>query len=154
MDIELVDVVGAGPAGLAAEITFARAGRRVIVHEAQKEVGHRFRRDLQGIYNWTTSGDVLVELEGMGITTAFEKVPCFKGIAFDDRKRSYPVNSRLPIFYMAIAAVCTRRASWLRHQSTPLVITHGLDSNACGFGNIPDGHAGFLHTMTSQIGRS
>lgn len=44
-----------------------------------------------------------------------------------------------------IAAVCARPASGLRHKSTPLVITHGLDSNARGFGDISDGHAGFLH---------
>lgn len=100
MTMETKNVIGAGPAGLAAAITFARAGCRVIVHEAQKEVGHRFRRDLQGIDNWTTREDVLLDLEGMGITTAFDKIPCFNGIAFDDRKRAYPVSSRLPIFYM------------------------------------------------------
>ena len=97
---ETIDVVGAGPAGLAASITLARAGHRVIVHEAQKEVGHRFRGDLQGIENWTTHEDVLAELEAMGITTAFEKLPCRRGTAFDDLDRAYPVNSRLPLFYM------------------------------------------------------
>lgn len=94
------EIIGAGPAGLAAAITLAQAGRRVIVHEAHKEVGHRFHRDLQGIDNWTTHGDVLAELEGMGITTAFEKISCCQGTAFDDRGQAYPVSSPLPIFYM------------------------------------------------------
>lgn len=46
-----INIVGAGPAGLAAAITLARAGRAVIVHEAQAEVGYRFQRDLQGLEN-------------------------------------------------------------------------------------------------------
>ncbi len=98
--METIDVVGAGPSGLAAAITLARAGRRVIVHEAQQEVGHRFRGDLQGVENWTTQDDVLAELEGLGITTAFEKIPCCSGTAFDNRDRAYLVNSRLPLFYL------------------------------------------------------
>ncbi len=42
-----VEIAGAGPAGLAVAITLAHAGRKVIVHEAYKEVGHRFDGDFQ-----------------------------------------------------------------------------------------------------------
>ncbi|MCF6282070.1 MAG: FAD-binding protein [Candidatus Polarisedimenticolaceae bacterium] len=37
-----VEIAGAGPAGLAAAITLAHAGRQAVVHETHKEVGHRF----------------------------------------------------------------------------------------------------------------
>jgi len=49
-----IEIAGAGPAGLTAAITLAQAGRKVVVHEAYKEVGHRFSRDFQGLENWTT----------------------------------------------------------------------------------------------------
>ncbi|HCA12595.1 MAG TPA: aminoacetone oxidase family FAD-binding enzyme, partial [Marinobacter adhaerens] len=61
-----VEIAGAGPAGLAAAITLARAGRSVIVHEARAEVGHRFKRDLQGLENWSTQQDALAVLQELG----------------------------------------------------------------------------------------
>jgi 2-polyprenyl-6-methoxyphenol hydroxylase-like FAD-dependent oxidoreductase len=78
-----VEIAGAGPAGLAAAITLAHAGRKVIVHETQKEVGHRFGGDYQGIENWTTQEDALTVLEKLGITTEFSAMPCRNGTVFD-----------------------------------------------------------------------
>ncbi|MBI2313933.1 MAG: NAD(P)/FAD-dependent oxidoreductase [Betaproteobacteria bacterium] len=97
---EIVEVAGAGPAGLAAAITLARAGRRVIVHEAQRELGYRFQGDLQGLENWTTDQDVLDWLHSEGITTEFRKFPCREGTAFDAWGHAYPMASRDPIFYV------------------------------------------------------
>jgi len=97
---DTIEIAGAGPAGLAAAITLARAGRGVIVHEAQSEVGHRFKRDLQGLDNWTTRQDVLSVLHDQGITTDFRMRPCREGAAFDAWGRKYVTRSDEPFFYM------------------------------------------------------
>jgi flavin-dependent dehydrogenase len=96
---EAVSIAGAGPAWLAAAITLARAGRRVVVHEAHAEVGHRFRGDLQGLENWTSEEDVLDELRRLGITNGFDSLPCRSGVAFDAQGRRYRIRSGAPLFY-------------------------------------------------------
>ena len=95
-----VEIAGAGPAGLAAAITLAQAGRSVIVHEAHAHVGYRFRRDLQGLENWTTSQDVLAYLNELGLSTRFKSVPCYHGTAFDAWGQPYRIRSVMPFFYM------------------------------------------------------
>jgi predicted flavoprotein YhiN len=49
---KIIDVVGAGPAGLVAAINLAKAGFAVTLHESASSVGHRFHGDFQGIENW------------------------------------------------------------------------------------------------------
>ena len=97
---ETLEVVGAGPAGLAAAIALARAGCRVRVHEAQLEVGHRFGADLQGLENWTASGDVLESLRKSGIEARFEACPCRRGVAFDAWDRAYELAGKAPLVYV------------------------------------------------------
>lgn len=95
-----IEIAGAGPAGLAAAITLARAGRSVIVHEAHHQVGFRFRRDLQGLENWTTTQDVLAHLHELGLSTDFRYLPCAHGTAYDAWDQSYRIYCDRPIFYM------------------------------------------------------
>ncbi|OGA70460.1 MAG: hypothetical protein A3G81_13805 [Betaproteobacteria bacterium RIFCSPLOWO2_12_FULL_65_14] len=95
-----IRIAGAGPAGLAAAITLARAGREVVVHEARPEVGYRFGRDLQGLENWTVGQDVIAELEALGLSTAFAKLACTRGTVYDSQGRAHLVKSKAPILYL------------------------------------------------------
>lgn len=94
-----IEIVGAGPAGLAAAITLARAGRPVVVHEAATTVGSRFQGDHQGLENWTVERDVLDDLRERGITCDFARMPCRHGVAFDAWGNRYEIHSESPLFY-------------------------------------------------------
>jgi len=95
-----VHIAGAGPAGLAAAITLARAGRKVIVHEMRSEVGSRFQGDFQGLENWTTDDDALSILKTMGIECNYTAKPCHNGIAYDAWDTQYNIQSEQPLFYL------------------------------------------------------
>lgn len=100
MSDSAIEIAGAGPAGLAAAITLAHAGRPVIVHEARAEVGYRFKRDLQGLENWTTQQDALAVLRELGMATDFKMLPCYQGTVFDAWGKAYGIHSHAPLFYM------------------------------------------------------
>ncbi len=95
-----VEIAGAGPAGLAAAITLAHAGRKVIVHETHKEVGHRFGGDFQGLENWTSKENVLSVFKTLGLTTDFNANPCRNGTVFNASGNRYEIKSAEPLFYL------------------------------------------------------
>ncbi len=95
-------IAGAGPAGLAAAITLARAGCAVEIHEAHDRVGFRFGHDLQGLENWSTRGDVLDALRAQGLSTDFEMMPGHDGFVFDAWGKRYRLHSEQPFFYLLV----------------------------------------------------
>ena len=97
---DLIQIGGAGPAGLAAAVTLARAGRRVLVHELQREVGHRFGGDFQGLENWSAQGDTLEILREAGISTAFTAKPCSRAEVFDAWGKRYQIEGNKTFFYL------------------------------------------------------
>lgn len=100
MRTELIQIGGAGPAGLAAAITLAKAGCRVLVHELHREVGHRFNGDFQGLENWSSGHDVLDWLRDMGITSEFNTLPLSRGYVFDAWDDRYEVVGTNTLFYL------------------------------------------------------
>ncbi len=95
-----VNIVGAGPAGLACAIVLARGGRKVVVHDRRSEPGGRFHGDFQGLENWTSKAGILDDLAAAGIKPDFPHLPVREGTAFDARGRSYPISSRTPLYYL------------------------------------------------------
>lgn len=119
-----VEILGAGPAGLSAALTVARAGRPVTLYERQPDVGRRFHGDLQGLENWTTTGDVLEELGAMGIEPTFDYAAIRDGAFFDGDGRERRVRSQRPAFYLVRRGVGSGTLDQsLKHQAVAAGVT-------------------------------
>jgi len=99
-----IEIVGAGPSGLVAAISLARAGCNITVYEEKSEVGHRFHGDFQGLENWSSEEDVTTILERLGI---YNKLylnyicqPYNKLIVFDSNLKETVFHSERPFFYL------------------------------------------------------
>lgn len=95
-----IQIVGAGPAGLAAAIAVARNGGDARVTERHRAVGTRFHDDFQGLENWSTESDVLDELRNMGIEPTFEHTPFYQCTFFDPKGREHRCRSERPLWYL------------------------------------------------------
>lgn len=92
-------IAGGGPAGLVAAIQLARSGCRVEVFERRRDCGARFRGDLQGIENWSSSVDALEELQNLGITLDFSCTP-FYTLTHTNGRRAVVHRFHRPAFYL------------------------------------------------------
>lgn len=98
--VRVNEVVGAGPAGLAAAITFAKAERPVRVLERHRFVGQRFHGDMQGLENWSMPEDALDRIRGMGIDADFDYRPFDAVTFYDSQLRAAVVRTPRPLFYL------------------------------------------------------
>lgn len=96
----VIEISGAGPAGLAAALFIHNAGGQARVYERRNDVGVRFHGDFQGLENWTSNTDVLQELRSLGIQTNFDYQPFHQVICFDPGGESHVFKSQLPLFYL------------------------------------------------------
>ena len=95
-----IEIAGAGPSGLAAALTVARAGRRAVVYERHADVAARFHGDFQGIENYSTKVDALEELASAGVNPTFRVTPFSQAVLYDDRGREWRYRASRPLFYM------------------------------------------------------
>ena len=93
-------VLGAGPAGLAAAITLARAGRNVVVYEQAQDCGRRFGGDLQGLENWSSDTDILDELKAIGIDVEFDCTPFTSVYSVSSTLQVTRHIAAAPLFYL------------------------------------------------------
>ncbi|HKS22327.1 MAG TPA: NAD(P)/FAD-dependent oxidoreductase [Thermoanaerobaculia bacterium] len=94
-----IRIAGAGPSGLAAAITLARAGRAVEVHEAKRDVGMRFIGDLQVIEGASESEAVPAFLDRIGIERNFYFRPATWATFYDHRGVARTIRSGEPYGY-------------------------------------------------------
>ena len=98
-DTRPILIAGAGPSGLAAAISLARAGRAVEVHEAKKDVGTRFIGDIQIIEGSSESEPVPDFLDRIGIERNFYFRPATWATFYDHRNNARTIKSRDPYGY-------------------------------------------------------
>jgi flavin-dependent dehydrogenase len=96
----VIEISGAGPAGLAAALAVVHSGGHARVYEQRTDVGLRFHGDFQGLENWTTEGDVLDELDALGISPDFEHAAFNEVICFGPKGIEREMRSQQPIFYL------------------------------------------------------
>ena len=95
-----VNIIGAGPAGLAAAIVLRKHGFPVTVYEQSPDVGHRLNGDFQGLDNWSSQIDITEMLKDIGIEINFLCVPYYKGTVYAPGMNPAEMRSDKPIFYL------------------------------------------------------
>lgn len=174
-----VDIIGSGPAGLAAALYLARAGYQPVVFEQFHEVGAQFQGDFQALENGTADDELSSRLAGLGIQPNFRCVPFTEAIIIGPRGREYTYSRDTPLFYLvergrhadsldqglkqqALAAGAEIRSGLrVEHsEARNVIVTRGAQApSAIARGLVfetthPDGFFGFVGDATGPSGYS
>jgi len=94
-----IKILGAGPSGLSAAINLAKNGYSVEVYEKNKDVGLRFKGDLQGLENWSEKGEVKDFLKNINIDINFDFDP-FSELTVSNGKKKWQFSCQKPAFFL------------------------------------------------------
>ncbi|WP_220682145.1 NAD(P)/FAD-dependent oxidoreductase [Methanofollis formosanus] len=119
--MDMIRILGAGPAGLSSAIALAKAGFDVEVYERRRDVGMRFRGDLQGLENWSDATDVIERLGEIGIRPTFEHRP-YPRLSVSDGREVLSFACQKPAFYL------------VRRGNEPGSLDHALKEQALDAG--------------------
>jgi 2-polyprenyl-6-methoxyphenol hydroxylase-like FAD-dependent oxidoreductase len=103
MQSKVIEIAGAGPAGLAAAIALARRGFAVRVFERRLVAGSRFNDDFQGLENWSSATGCIDELQALGVEPNWWSRPFSSADFFGPGLRHAKVRALQPLFH------CIRR---------------------------------------------
>jgi flavin-dependent dehydrogenase len=136
-----ITILGAGLSGLTAAITLAKADYQVHVYEKRSDSGMRFRGDFQGLENWSSSQDILQELQTYNIQQNYFVAP-FRTMYLTDGSTTFPATSSRPLFYLVKRGLSSDSLDQgLKHQALDLNVEihynnhkneHGADIVATG----------------------
>jgi hypothetical protein len=99
-DGKAIKIAGGGISGLAAAISLKSRGFEVEVFEKRKQVGGRFKGDLQGLENWTRKTDILEEIRDMGLGLDLSPPPLPPLYFMVNADQIYPVQFEQPLCYL------------------------------------------------------
>ena len=97
--MKAIRIAGSGPAGMTAAINLARAGFAVTVFEKHGDSGQRFHGDMQGLENWSVDGDIVADLQAMGLAINFDCQP-FTDLTVSNGTQIWRFACAKPAFYL------------------------------------------------------
>lgn len=119
--MRMVNILGAGPAGLSAAINLAREDFQISIYEKNQDVGKRFNGDFQGLENWTVNEDILKSFKKMNIKSNFDYSP-FTSFILSNGDSFWNFHLDRPAFYL------------VRRGSLEGTLDHGLKEQALDLG--------------------
>lgn len=95
-----LNIIGAGPSGLTAAITAAKAGIKVTLYEKRDTVGARFNNDYQGFENWSSHQTISELLKLINININFDMTPHYHIKGYGPYQDEYSWESETPFYYL------------------------------------------------------